>query len=215
MATILRAADLVATGRASATPHRSPLAAFNFDDLAAEADRCLADARAEADAIIVQAQAEAESIRSTAAEEVDQLVVQRTLPVLSALSETVKELRHAKQQWLAHWEAAAVHLAAGMAERVIRRELPRQPEITLLLVREALELAAGSPAIRVHLNPKDYKLLGPQVRAMIDAMSAVGGAEIVSDSGIAEGGARVETRFGTIDQQITSQLNRIEEELVG
>ena len=108
-----------------------------------------------------------------------------------------------------------MRLAAGIAARVIRREVRAQPEITLALVREALELAAGSPTVRVHLNPKDYKLLGTQVRAMIDAMSALGGAEVVSDAAIEQGGSRVETRFGTIDQQIESQLDRIEEELIG
>jgi flagellar biosynthesis/type III secretory pathway protein FliH len=46
-------------------------------------------------------------------------------------------------------------------------------------------------------------------------MSAVGGAEVVSDTTIEQGGSRVETRFGTIDQQIESQLKRIEDELIG
>ena len=40
-------------------------------------------------------------------------------------------------------------------------------------------------------------------------------AEITADATISRGGCRVETRFGTIDQQFESQLKRIEEELTG
>ena len=106
-----------------------------------------------------------------------------------------------------------MHLATAIAARVIRREVRQQPDITLALVREALDLAAGSPNVRLHLNPEDYKSLGAQVRTLIDAMSALGDAEVTPDAAIGQGGCRVETRFGTIDQQIESQLTRIEEEL--
>jgi flagellar assembly protein FliH len=96
---------------------------------------------------------------------------------------------------------------------VIRRELREQPEITLSLAREALELAAGSPNIRVHLNPQDFQTLGDQLRMLIDTMAALGDAEVISDAEITSGGCRVETRFGSIDQQIESRLSRIEEEM--
>jgi flagellar biosynthesis/type III secretory pathway protein FliH len=69
--------------------------------------------------------------------------------------------------------------------------------------------------VRLHLNPQDHKNLGTQVRTLIDAMSGLGEAEVVADATIDRGGCRVETRFGSIDQQIESQLARIEEELTG
>jgi flagellar assembly protein FliH len=78
-----------------------------------------------------------------------------------------------------------------------------------------LELAAGSPSVRLHLNPEDHKTLGTRVRSLIDAMSGLGDAEVMADAAIGRGGCRVETRFGTIDQQFESQLQRIEEELTG
>jgi len=82
-------------------------------------------------------------------------------------------------------------------------------------VLEALELATGSPNVRLHLNPEDHKALGTQVRTLIDAMSGLGAAEVTADAAIGRGGCRVETRFGAIDQQFESQLKRIEEELTG
>ena len=49
----------------------------------------------------------------------------------------------------------------------------------------------------MNLSPKEYRLL----------------ELFMADPEIARGGCRVETRFGTIDQQFEAQLARIEEEL--
>jgi flagellar assembly protein FliH len=214
MATIIRAAD---------QPHVRHGVALNFDDLGVQAAQHLADVKAEAAQIVTEASREADSIRRQAAdegrragiEEVEQMVAGQLAPAILALRKTAAELQDAKQAWLAHWESSAVHLAAAMAARVVRGELRRQPQITLELVREALELAAGSPGVCLHLNPHDHESLGAQVRALIDAISAVGDVEVVADAMIGSGGCRIETRFGSIDQQFDSQLKRIEEELTG
>jgi flagellar biosynthesis/type III secretory pathway protein FliH len=63
--------------------------------------------------------------------------------LLPALGKVVSELVDAKQAWLREWEHTAVQLAAKIAERVIRRELKSEPQITVDLVREALEMFKG------------------------------------------------------------------------
>jgi flagellar biosynthesis/type III secretory pathway protein FliH len=212
MATILRAAE------AQSAPQ---VASFNLDDVAAEAADCLAQARIDAAEIVATAEAQAADIRRQAAEagckaamqEFEKMVAAQVAPAIEALGQTVAELQREKQAWISHWESGAVHLAAAIAAKIIRRELRQQPEITLALVREALDLAAGSPNVRLHLNPEDYKSLGVEIRTLIDAMSALGDAEVTPDATVGQGGCRVETRFGTIDQQIETQLQRIEEEL--
>jgi flagellar assembly protein FliH len=210
MATILRASD--------SHPH---VAAFNFDDIAAQAADCVAKAQTEAAEIVAKAQSESDAIRRQAAEEgckaamqeFDKMVAAHVAPAIAAIQQTDAELQQSKQAWVSHWETGAVRLATAIAARVIRREVRLQPDITLALVQEALDLAAGSPNVRLHLNPEDYRVLGVQVRSLMDAMSSIGDAEAVPDATIGQGGCRVETRFGTIDQQIDSQLRRIEEEL--
>jgi flagellar assembly protein FliH len=214
MATVIRTTDR------SHGPHA---VALNFDDLGVQADHYVSEVKAEAAQIVGQAQQQADSIRHHAAEQgcqaalvaVEHMVDEKLAAPLAALRQAAAELRHAKQAWLAHWESSAVRLATAMAARVIRGELSRQPEIPLTLVREALELAAGSPNVRLHLHPDDHQALGPHVQSLVDTMSALGDAEVIADTHISRGGCRVETRFGTIDQQIESQLKRIEQELTG
>lgn len=198
---------------------------FNLDDMAGQARRYLDKVREDAARIVLAAQQEAVTIRKTAEAEgleagkrmAEQMVTQQLAKHLAtltpALREAVQQLQFAKQAWLAHWEKAGVRVAAAIAGRVVRRELSRQPEITIGLVREALELAAGNSVIRIHLHPADCASLQPQVQMLIQEIAGLAAAEVVADPQVAAGGCRVETRFGTIDQQFESQLARIEEEL--
>jgi flagellar assembly protein FliH len=195
--------------------------AFNFDDMTAQADRYLDKVRAEAVKIVLKAQQDAAAARSQAQREGQQLAMQavegmiqkQLATALPALGQAVQEIQHAKQAWLRHWEAAAVHVATAIAGRLVRRELEQHPEITLTLIREALELAAGSPQLRIHVHPDDYKAFGGQIEMLTKELSGMAATEFVADVEITRGGCRVETRFGAIDQQFEAQLQRIEEEL--
>jgi len=207
--------------RASQSGHRTPGVAFNFDDMALQADRYLKKVQAEAAQIVAKAQQQADVVRQQAYRDgyragrqaVEEIVRQQLTTALPALRNVIQDIQHAKQAWLAHWEASAVHVAAAIAQRLIRRELTRHPEITLTLLREALELAAGSSQVRIHLNPADHQQIGPRAEMLVKELSTLTTAELLSDPQITPGGCRVETRFGVIDQQFEAQLQRIEEEL--
>ncbi len=195
--------------------------AFNFDDIAAKAESYLDTVRVEAGRIVDAARQEAEAIRQQAQQQghqaamqaVEQMIAKQLSTVLPALRQTIQDIQHAKQAWLTHWEASAVHVAAAIAARLIRGELNDRPEITLTLLREALELAAGSSQLRIHINPDDHQAIGGQVEMLVGELATLTSAEIVPDARITRGGCRVETSFGVIDQQFEAQLKRIEEEL--
>lgn len=129
------------------------------------------------------------------------------------LGSAARELESAKAQWLAHWEQAALVVASAIAARVIRREVERTPDITLALVKEALELAAGSADVQLRMHPDDLAALGKRVKQLASELARLGDARIVADPEITKGGCRVDTRFGAIDQQFEAQLARIELEL--
>jgi flagellar assembly protein FliH len=200
--------------------------AFNFDDMAANANQYIQKIRGEAAKILAEAQKEAETLKKKAEAEgrrdgmaaIDKLAEQRLAKELStlkpALLQAVEEIRHAKQAWLGHWEKSAIHTATAIAARLIRRELSQAPEITIALVREALELAAGNGQLKIRLNPNDHANLHGQVRSVVQELAPLAEAELIADPQITPGGCRLETRFGVVDQQFESQLARIEEELV-
>jgi len=199
--------------------------AFNFEDLSQHADGYLKKIREQAGQILLKATQDAEAIRQAAAREgrqaaereIDQLLeaklAQRLETLWPALRAAIEEIQRSKQAWTAHWERQAVHLATAMAARVCRRELEKQPEIPLQLVKEALELSAGGAQVRVLLNPQDLTLLNAQLQTLAGELSRLAPPEFIADDRIARGGCRVETQYGAIDQQFDKQLERIEQEL--
>jgi flagellar assembly protein FliH len=216
MSTIIKATDRRRTGHT---------VAFQFDDMAAKAKDYVVQVRAEAAKIVAEARQEAARLKQQAEAEgrregmaaVERTVAEqlgRQLATLRpALEQVVQEIRHAKQAWLRQWEKGAVHLAAAMAARVVRRELSRTPEVPVALVREALELAAGNAELKIRLNPADHASLASQIQLVVRELAPLANTELVADPQISGGGCRVDTRFGVIDQQFESQLARIEEEL--
>ena len=131
-----------------------------------------------------------------------------------ALQDMVGQLEAARQSFLLLWERSAIHVAKSIAERAIGRQLPEMTDVPLRLLRESLELGAGSASVKVRLNPVDFESLRPQVDSLVEEMAVAAKMEVVPDGRVSPGGCLLETSLGIIDNQIESRLNRIEEELV-
>jgi flagellar assembly protein FliH len=219
MAGIIKASSTIASG------HEPKAAAFNFSDMGDRANSYLDQVRGQAEEILSAARSEAEQIRARAQAEGRQAALkaaegalktrleEQLKQILPALENAAQQVVQAKEQWQRYWEQNLLTLAARIAERVIRRELAREPEITVGLVREALELATGTQAITVRLHPDDQAALGESVQQVASRMARLGPVQVVGDLSVTRGGCRVESEFGVIDQQIESQLARIESEL--
>ncbi|HTN74859.1 MAG TPA: FliH/SctL family protein [Pirellulaceae bacterium] len=212
-------------------PERSSVGAvaFNFDDMTGKAHAYLQQVKAEAAQIIVKAQQDAALLRKQAQEQgskaahdtaeksvharVDAQVRQQMQTALPALDQITQALLAARLEWMQKWETNALQLALAVAEKIVRRELIKQPEITLAWVREALELAAGSQSIKLYLNPEDHRALGKEVTAIAQQLDRLATTEIHPSEQISPGGCLIQTEYGSIDQRLESQLARIAEEL--
>jgi flagellar assembly protein FliH len=221
MATVIRKDNLAAT---SAGPSVQPIA-FSFGDMRGRAGDYLETVRGEAAKIVQEAHRQAEKIRrqaEAAGRQAGEAAVDRMLEekiakrmdtLLPALERTAAQLDDAKGELLRQWEHSAVRVATAVAARIIRRELAREPEIALDVIAGALRMATGSSQITLHVNPTDHKHLGNQIERLAETLCRVAPAHIVADPAISPGGCRVTTTYGEIDEQIESQLRRIEEDL--
>jgi flagellar biosynthesis/type III secretory pathway protein FliH len=221
MATIIRKGE----ERETASGSDVQAIAFSFADMRGRANDYLEIVRAEAAKIVQQAHREAERIRRQAeaagrkAAEVavdrmlEEKIAKRMDTLLPALERTAAQLDDAKGELLRQWEAAAIRVATAIAQRIIHRELAREPVIALDIIAETLRLAAGAGEISVQVNASDYEHLGDQIDRLAGTICHVAPAQIVADPEISPGGCRVTTKFGSIDQQIETQLRRIEEDL--
>jgi len=199
--------------------------AFSFSDMRGQANDYLGTVRAEAAKIVQQAHQQAEQIRrqaeaagrkaaEAAIERVlDERVGKRMETLLPTLETLLAEMNNTKAQLLTHWEQSALRVATAIAERIIRREVTQDPQITLDLIADTLRLAAGMAEIRLHVSPTDYENLGSQITRLAETVGHLAPSAVVADGNISPGGCCIKTKYGEIDQQIEAQLKRIEEEL--
>jgi flagellar assembly protein FliH len=211
--------------KAPPTTEAAELSAFAFDDLTDSARSHLLAARRETTELLAAARQEAERIRRQAEQDgraaaegaMEQIVADRVAAqvamVVPALERAVSDIQTARAACLGRWESAALGVATAIAARVIRREVAHVPEISLSLVREALELAAGSSDLQLRMHPDDVAALGTQVESLLGQLARRGREALIADAAITRGGCRVDTRAGSIDQQFEAQLARIEQEL--
>jgi flagellar assembly protein FliH len=189
-------------------------AAGYLEQVRGQAAEIIADAHRQADNIRKQAETEGQQAAIRAAEKVlDEKVGQRMQSAMPALQQVVAGIADAKQAWLGHWERSTVKLATAIAAKILRRDAAGAPEVTMALIREGLQMAAGSSKIRIHLHPGDYETLKGQVGRLANELRQISPSDIVADPEITAGGCRIETLHGSIDQQFEAQLARIEEEL--
>lgn len=212
---------------------------FNYDDLRQRCDDFVTQTREQARQVVGDAQREAEAIRAQARKEglaagyqegltkarvqVEgeintrlQAQVQTQLAhVVPTLQQALAGLALERDQWLAHWEQAAIRLSVAIAERIIRRELMQHPELAAETIAAALQLAAGSSHLRLRMHPDDVRLVGDRCQEIVASLTHGGTAAIVPDASISRGGCVVETQHGEIDARLETQLQRIAEELGG
>jgi flagellar biosynthesis/type III secretory pathway protein FliH len=199
-----------------------PARAFQFDDMG---QTYLGRVQSEAAKIIAEARAEAVKIKAKATEDGKQAAIaaveatlrsrleQQLKSGLTALGQAAQRIAESRHTWQQHWESHALRLATAIAERLCRRELANDPQITLAWIREALELAAGNGQITLRLHPADHAALAPQVQRIAQQVAGLAPVQLVADESITAGGCRVDTQFGALDQQLEAQLARIAEEL--
>lgn len=221
MATVLKAGSRSAYG----TDEAPQPATFTFSDMASQGETYLQSVRGEAAKIVQQANAEAAAIRTkaesdgqanakaTIAQMLDEKVGGQLESLRPALDDVVTQLTAAKGEWLQHWRESAIRLAAGIAEKIVRRELANDPTISEEWLESALQMAAGSSEMTIRLAPNDLEHLRSHAEKLSESMNGLGEATFIADPTITNGGCRVETRHGSIDQQLEVQLERLTEEL--
>lgn len=212
--------------------------AFNYDDLQRRCQQQLDGARQQSEQILAAAEAHGAELRRQAFDEgraageqaglesardliearareiATQQVQEELRAAMPALQSAIAEIRYERDRWLSAWEEAAIRLSAAIAGKIVRRELQNCPALTTGIVRDALELAAGTPQMRVRMNPLDVAQMGQSGQDIISRLESLGEAALVPDDTVTQGGCVIETRHGVIDAQVESQLERIAAELI-
>jgi flagellar biosynthesis/type III secretory pathway protein FliH len=161
--------------------------------------RIVDDARKQADAMLVEARLEAARITADAAREAREQEVARLAASFLALR--IEDERRAERDL-----DRAVSLARVLAERLLGEALENDPDRVVALARQALSEARGVRRAAIEASPLDAETLRSHVQ---DIGLEEGALDIKVDPLLSRGSLRIHTNLGSLDAQLTPQLERL------
>lgn len=158
-----------------------------------------------------------EEARAAFAEAVEREVAEKTKAFCDSatapIQHLIREMTGVRRSLLQHWEENAMQIAAAIAYQTITRDPATTRDVSLDLLREALDLAMNCASLKIRMNPDDVENLREPIRAILEETGNLATAEVVADSKITSGGCVVESALGVVDERLESRLERIVAEL--
>lgn len=164
--------------------------------------------------IIAEAQAKAEEIKAEALRFKEEVFAMARLEAKADVqARQAEELARAKVQAgqiVADSEKEVLELALKVAAKIIGRDLERDPDLVLEIVAGCTEAARSSKAMIIKVNPEDGKLLREKRPRLTELIGRSVDLSIRDDSEVEKGGCIIQTEYGTIDGQIRTQLQMLQ-----
>jgi flagellar biosynthesis/type III secretory pathway protein FliH len=125
-----------------------------------------------------------------------------------AVTATLLAARAEAQRLVSEARKVAVPLAVRMAERIVGREIARDPSALLDILSQAV-LATGSDAepvvLRVH--PEDARIIEVERARLLAKLGPATQVRLLLDETVGRGGCLVETSNLRLDARLESQLD--------
>ena len=134
------------------------------------------------------------------------------------LSQSTEIIFKAKQQAgviVAGAEHEIVKLALSIAEKIIGRQLESDPDVALHIAAQAIESVRHQKELVLRVNPEDAQLMRNSRKKLMDILGRTKDIAVREDPEVERGGCIVETENGTVDAQLKTQLQMLEQALLG
>ena len=132
-----------------------------------------------------------------------------------ALSAAAKELDGARSRLLLEARKGVVSLAVGIARKVIKREVQLDPGTILGNVQDAVRQIFKGCSVKLQLHPDDARVVDEALGENPGWAEDLQGLEVKPAVDIDRGGCRLISGVGVVDMTVESQLELIEEALLG
>ena len=107
-----------------------------------------------------------------------------------------------------------VALSRGIAERILRREIDRLPQLVLENIEVAIQRISDRRRLCIEVHPADLEFVIEFLPELGKRIRGAEAAEVIGHEAIQRGGCRVKGETGHVDLCIDTQLDLIESALI-
>jgi flagellar assembly protein FliH len=129
--------------------------------------------------------------------------------LIHALKKAVEQIDDGRDQLYTNVINEVVGLACAIARKVTKRQGAFDQRVMCDNLKEALSLAVHAADVRIAVHPSQFKTLQDELPNLRLAWPQLKHVEVVEDSTISPGGARVFTNHGNIDGDLDAQLEHV------
>ena len=134
-------------------------------------------------------------------------------PLIEALTSLVREVGLRRATALREAREELLPLALEIAKKVVKREVRECPEVALLNIRKAIDLAFRKTGLVVQVHPEDARLIERHATEVFGCFAGLEGVTVKPVEDVGRGGCRVVSGSGVVDLRIEAQLELIEQAL--
>lgn len=172
------------------------------------------EARQGAQGIIEEAQRERERILAEAQREKEEHFAKaKDQGRQEGIAQATELLLRAKMQageMLNSQEQDIIALALKMAEKILGRDLEREPELLVDMCAAAIENLRNARAMVLRVHPKTATVLRAKRPQLMELIGRTVDLAIKEDPEVAPVGCIVQTEYGTVDAQLPTQLEMLQ-----
>ena len=165
--------------------------------------REVVEAKQGAQAIIEEALREKERILAEAREQGRQ-------EGLAQATEIVLRAKMQAGELLGNYERDVIALGLRVAEKIIGRSLEKDPDLMVELCASAIDNLRSARAMVLRVNPKAAAVLRAKKPTLMELIGRAVDLSIREDPEVAPVGCIVQTEFGTVDAQLPTQLEMLQ-----
>lgn len=186
-----------------------------------EREKIIEDAQREAEAIILQSEKRKKEIfdKSRAEglkigqDEGFEIGEEEAARLIYQMKEIISNAEHKRASVIKEAEEDIIELVILVAKKIVKDELKIDKEVVIRNVKEALKKVSERDEITIKINLADLKLTEAHREEFLKDVSGVKKIHIKDDPTIEPGSCRIETDFGSVDAEISTQIEEIKKSL--
>ncbi|WP_038057673.1 FliH/SctL family protein [Thermodesulfobacterium hydrogeniphilum] len=123
----------------------------------------------------------------------------------------LKNLKKETENSVLNLDKEVLKLAIDIAEKIVCKEIKINPEISLNIIKEALNYIAEGIEVNIKVNPEELNYLKENLLKNIKTFKKI---NFIPDESISKGGVFIETSLGVIDATFEKRWQRLLDELL-
>jgi type III secretion protein L len=176
------------------------------------------EARQSAQGLLEEAQKEKERLLAEARGEREELLAQareqgRQEGVVQA-TELILRAKMQAGEILARQERDVVALACKIAEKIIGRDVEREPSLLVGICARAIEELRNARAVVLRVHPRSAAVLRAHKVELMERIGRTVDVALREDADVTPVGCIVQTELGTVDAQLSTQVEMLQNVLL-